>query len=286
MGIGIQYRLRPGVGSRDLGGAIEAADDAYDDAAAAIDWLTANASTYRIDPRAIIGAGYSAGAVLAYNLDWLPGAVPVLGDGDPERTRSRVAGVVAIAGLPFAGPSAGDTPVIGFHGTSDGILPMGPARDACAAAATVQAICEWVEYPGGDHYIAIDQFRHIVRRSHEFLFEHVLSPLGYSAPVRPPGPPVRPEVVGPPSSGGGTTTSTTTPRSTTTTRPSTSVPATSVPPSTGAAPTGPSTPSSTPASPSTAGPTTQPPPATAQPGVHAAGATPARPVTGRAVYAG
>lgn len=278
VGVGLQYRLRPGVGSGDLPEAIEAAEDAYDDAAAAVEWLAMNASTYRIDPRAIIGAGYSAGAVLAYNLDWLPGAVPVLGDGDPSRTQSLVAGVVAIAGLPFAGPSAGDTPVIGFHGTRDGILPIAPARDACAAAATVQSICEWVEYAGGDHYIAIDQFRHIVRRSHEFLYENVLSPLGYAVPTRPPGPPVRPEVAGPPTSMVGTPT-TSTPTGAPTTDPTTTAPgatATTVPGST-TAPTG--SPTTAPASGvgvsidgETAGGTTS--------------ASPARPVTAQPTYAG
>src|SRR5690606_31071827 len=65
VGITIDYRIRPGMPQSDLEAA---ADDAYDDAAAAIAWLQANAATYGIDPDTIVSAGYSAGAVVAWNL--------------------------------------------------------------------------------------------------------------------------------------------------------------------------------------------------------------------------
>jgi len=51
-----------------------AAFDAYDDAVAGVEWLKANAATYGIDANVIIGAGYSAGAINALNLLYLPGS--------------------------------------------------------------------------------------------------------------------------------------------------------------------------------------------------------------------
>lgn len=190
----VSYRLRPEVSTSDLAGVVEAAGDAYDDTTAAIEWLEANADTYRIDTDAVFAGGVSAGGVLAWNLNFLPG--------EQGPATPLVDAVVPISGLAFGSPSAGDVPIISFHATDDPILPYDPPRQSCEAAVAVGVVCEWVGYPSGGHYIAISQYRNILDRTHAFLFEQVLAPLGYTnqtGPIRPgptpvdPPPPAGPE---------------------------------------------------------------------------------------------
>ena len=50
--------------------------DAYDATIAAIQWLQDNAATYRIDPDAIVPAGFSAGAINALHAVWRPARGP------------------------------------------------------------------------------------------------------------------------------------------------------------------------------------------------------------------
>lgn len=185
VGVTIDYRIRPGMSMDQL---IDAANDAYDDALAAIAWLKENAEQYRIDPDTIVATGYSAGGVLAYNLAYLP----------PDRgpASSPIAAGIGMAGLPFALPSAGDPPVLGLHATDDEVLPVGPARDACASAASVGAVCEWVEYPTGGHLVILEQTRDFITRIYDFLVRNVLEPGGYMEPpvVTPPEEPNTPTV--------------------------------------------------------------------------------------------
>ncbi len=247
VGVTIDYRTRPGMALSELE---SAAADAYDDALAAIEWLRRNADTYGVDPDTIISAGYSAGGVLAWNLAYLP---PVRGP-----ATSPVAGSVAIAGLPFAGPSPGDPPVIGFHAADDTVVPIGPARDTCAAAAAQGAVCEWIEYPTGGHYVVLEKARDIVRNAYDFIARHILTPRGFMDDPGPvPGPrPSDPEPwptptfpllpsLAPPS------TATTSPWSPTTTAPPTQPPPPSAPPTSSGPSTTAPTPTSGPATPST-----------------------------------
>ena len=62
VGVTIDYRIR---GDQDPFDLLAAEIDAYDDTIAAIQWLQDNAATYRIDPDAIVPAGFSAGAINA-----------------------------------------------------------------------------------------------------------------------------------------------------------------------------------------------------------------------------
>lgn len=228
--ISLQYRLRPDLSTTDLQGVVDAAHDARVDAAAAVDWIQANASDLRVDPRAIFVGGYSAGGVLSWNL-----AYPDqdLGHGPPE-----VAAAAPIAGIPFAGPERGDPPVIGFHATNDDTVPANGGRDRCAEAVLLSLVCQWVEYPDGGHSIVSLRFRDIVERSHLFFYDEVLAGLGYRpgvGPVRPPAPVTPP--TSPPSS---TTSTTSTPSPTTTSMPTTTttIPTTPGPTPTTTAPTG------------------------------------------------
>lgn len=110
--VSINYRLRPVVDYHDM---FLASLDAYDDAVAAVDWLRAHAADRRLDPDTIVAGGFSAGAVTAANLAYLPGR--------RGPATSPVAGAVVNAGLVYTVPERGDPPVIAFHGTDDSITP-------------------------------------------------------------------------------------------------------------------------------------------------------------------
>ena len=266
VGISLQYRLRPDASSSQLDEVVEAAYDAYDDSTAAVQWLIDNAATYRIDPRAIIAGGYSAGAVNAFHLAYMPGQF-----GPPSPL---IAGSAPISGIPFLGPEPGDPPMIAFHAVDDGTVPYGPAKGRCEEANLIESLCEWVEYAQGDHYVVISQFRDIVARTHDFMYENVLAPLGYRA-VTPQMPPVtRPEIT-PPS-----TPSTPSRPSPTTSLPTPTSPTTTMP---GSAPAGPST--SLPGTATTVRPN-GPTVVGGVPGGQGDAAVPARPVPGRPAYTG
>lgn len=105
VGVTIDYRIRP-----EGGDLIAASNDAYEDTLAAIRWLQDHAEQFRIDPDAIVPAGYSAGAINALHALHRPADTPA-------------AGAVAIAGMLFHAPSPDRGPSIVFSGTADTIVP-------------------------------------------------------------------------------------------------------------------------------------------------------------------
>jgi acetyl esterase/lipase len=171
VGVSIDYRIRPGGGGDILAGAM----DAYDDAVAAAQWLRANAAQYRIDPDAIIAGGYSAGGINALNLLYTPGT--------RGPATSPVAGAVAVAGLSFNEPTAGDPPALMHNGTNDAIVPYDSSRATCDGARRVGDKCRFYPYEGAGHEIAFTQQALILERTADFIFEIVLVPMGYRATV-------------------------------------------------------------------------------------------------------
>jgi acetyl esterase len=167
VGVAIDYRIRSGSGFDLIGAAL----DAYDDTIAAIQWLQAHAGDYRIDPDAVVAAGYSAGAVNALNAIFMPGT--------RGPATSPAAAAVAIAGLSLAAASPDRPPAIMFHGTADDIVPFASGQAICDQSRAAGNVCTLVPYEGGTHFIAFQQAADIQARTADFIFEVVLLPLGY-----------------------------------------------------------------------------------------------------------
>jgi acetyl esterase/lipase len=171
--ISLQYRLRTGLSPFDPIGIALAGFDAHVDAVAAVAWLRAHADEYRIDPDTIAAAGYSAGAVTALNLAYLPG--------QRGPATSPVAAAVSIAGLTFGIPEAGEPPALVLHGTADATVPFMQGETACLGARTAGVHCDLVPYRRAGHDIVTEYQSDIVRRTAAFLAEWMLVPRGVIA---------------------------------------------------------------------------------------------------------
>lgn len=164
--VSIDYRLRPFAAQwRDT---YLASLDAYDDALAAVEWLRAHAGDYGIDPDAIVAAGFSAGAVTAANLAYLPG--------ERGPAASPIAAAIPEAGLLYTAPDRGGPPILAFHGTDDMVTPFDNIARVCDHAEPVGVVCELVTDAGGDHGTSPGD---IIQRSTTFIVDHVLEPRGY-----------------------------------------------------------------------------------------------------------
>lgn len=166
--VSVQYRLRSSIDQFS-----EAAMDAYDDVAAAAQWLKDHAAQYRIDPDAIVAGGYSAGAINAMNLVFLP----------PDRgpAVSPVNGAISVAGMSFAPVRAGRDPVMMFNGTTDFLVPYQTATTNCTDSNNLGNHCELITYQGAGHEIGGTQTADIFTKAHHFVFDQVLIPKGYEA---------------------------------------------------------------------------------------------------------
>src|SRR6266540_2081813 len=150
--ISLQYRLRHGMSTSDGPGLVAAAYDAYDDATTAVAWLESHADEYRIDVDNIAAGGYSAGAVTALNLAYLPGS-----NGRPRGSVIDAAASIV------------------FHGTADTTAPYSAGAGACEKARAAGIYCELVTYQGAGHGIVTQFQRDIVQRTANFLFTHMIN---------------------------------------------------------------------------------------------------------------
>src|ERR687893_1252333 len=156
----IDYRIRAREGF-DMAGA---ANDAYEDAVAALERLRDNADRYGIDPEAIVPAGYSAGGSNALHALHRPADTPA-------------AGAVAIAGMMFTPVSADRGASVVFSGTNDTAVPHATARDQCAQSREAGNVCRFIAYEGADHSIGVTQAADIMEQTAHLVFEDVLWPL-------------------------------------------------------------------------------------------------------------
>jgi acetyl esterase/lipase len=163
VGVSINYRLRNTC-------SIAAANDALQDAAAAVQWLKDHAAQYRLDPRAIVAGGHSAGAFNAANLLF-------------QVNPSPVAGGVVLAGYAFAGPTAGDPPLIMHLGTADTTVRQRDAEPTCNNTRAAGNVCVLYLYQGQGHLFPYQEpyQTQLKERSAHDIFEQVLIPLGYQA---------------------------------------------------------------------------------------------------------
>lgn len=172
IGVTISYRLRT---TAQLPGA---ALDAYDDAVAAVQWLKDNASRFRLDPAAIIAAGYSAGSINAMNLVY-----PPYERSQPTPPASPVLGAFGIAGQNMGVAIPNRPPVIMFSAKDDGIVPYSSVSSRCAedrnVASTPPNICTLITYETGNHYIAFSQTADIQAKAAQFAMDTILPRAGY-----------------------------------------------------------------------------------------------------------
>lgn len=114
------------------------------DAARAVEWMRANAASYRIDPDRIAVGGYSAGAITAMSVGFL----------DPGIGGAEVQAVLSFSGGLYGAESiidAGDPPLIMIHGTADGVVPFSLAEAIEARALFVGLVHEFYRLDGVGH---------------------------------------------------------------------------------------------------------------------------------------
>jgi acetyl esterase/lipase len=159
--VAISYRLR----SDNLG---QAMVDAKHDAQAAVRWLRANATQYRIDPNQIAAAGTSAGAITALSVGNNPEDP---GNSGNPGFPSDVGAAVSVSG--FGGYfSPGDAPAVLFHGTADGTVPYVTAVSTCERAIEEGNVCELHSYPGAGHNLSAHRAE-IYDLAANFLYRHL-----------------------------------------------------------------------------------------------------------------
>jgi dipeptidyl aminopeptidase/acylaminoacyl peptidase len=157
--VSINYRLLSPVG---CGGnpnptptCINAAIGAQHDAQAAVRWLRANATTYRIDTDRIAVSGGSAGAVTSLLVDWRPEDPGNSGNPGPS---SKVRAAVSVSG---GAPNndyitADDGPALFIHGTEDHVVPYDWAVQNAAAMYNLHILTVLEPIEGAGHGLPDD----------------------------------------------------------------------------------------------------------------------------------
>lgn len=141
------------------------------DAARAVEWMRANAATYRIDPTRIAIGGYSAGAITALGVAYR----------DPGIQGTDVQVVLSLSGGLYGTEyiiDGDDPPLIMIHGTADPTVPFSLAQDIATRAFSVGLTLEFYPLEGVGHGTpfvldtTIDGVR-LSRRIMNFFYEHL-----------------------------------------------------------------------------------------------------------------
>jgi para-nitrobenzyl esterase len=148
---------------------VEAAIGAQHDAQAAVRWLRANASTYKLDTTRIAAAGASAGAVTSLLVDW---RAEDPGDSGNPGPSSKIRAAVSISG---GAPSndwitADDGPALFIHGTVDNVVPYQWAVQNAAAMYNLGILTVLEPIEGAGHGLPADYGQLINEQSSWFLW--------------------------------------------------------------------------------------------------------------------
>jgi len=144
-----------------------------------LEWLRANASTYRVDVNAISANGYPAGAVTSLLLAYLPS------DAGLVENPARVAAALPVAGaIPTLYVQPGEPPTFMTHGTADPTVPYSDGTDTCDAIIAAGIVCDLNTLDGATHQLGPYRAQ-IVEAESAFLFREVLEPLGYTTEISP-----------------------------------------------------------------------------------------------------
>jgi dipeptidyl aminopeptidase/acylaminoacyl peptidase len=146
-----------------------AAQAAQHDAQAAVRWLRANASTYRIDTSRIAIAGGSAGAVTSLLVDWRPEDPGTSGNPGPS---SEVRAAVSVSGGTPTNEfiTAGDGPALFIHGTEDQVVPYRWAVQNAAAMHNLGILTVLEPIEGAGHGLSGPYSALISEQSAYFLW--------------------------------------------------------------------------------------------------------------------
>jgi acetyl esterase/lipase len=148
----------------DMDARIAAANVAHLEAQAAIMFVRAHATQYGIDPALVFAGGYSAGAIIAFDLDY-GATVPA----------ARIDGAFAIAGYTNDIPQPGAAPMLDFHGSNDLLIPNALGQTACASAEHAGDQCTVQTFDGLGHEIGYSQRTTIEDQAAAFLAKLIAS---------------------------------------------------------------------------------------------------------------
>ena len=166
--ISINYRLWPGGCFPVTAQCVTAIIDAKHDAQAAVRFLRANASTYRVDPDRIAVAGTSAGAITALNVGYGPEDVGTSGNpGFPSTARA----AVSLSGAAIlTAPNAGEAPALLFHGDADPLVGYQLAVNTVNNAHTAGLEAFLTTWPGEGHVPYVQHRQQIIDQTTNFLY--------------------------------------------------------------------------------------------------------------------
>lgn len=158
----INYRLESPGCSGDFSNCPQAITEAEQDAATAVKWLKANASTYKVDPTRIAIGGSSAGAITALNV----------GYSRTEDPGAAVAAAVSLSGahLVVNTIDSGDAPALLFHGTADPLVNYSFATGTVNEAQAAGLDAFLTTWDGEGHVPYAQHRQEILDKTRNFLW--------------------------------------------------------------------------------------------------------------------
>lgn len=180
--VSINYRLLAPLGcggQRDPSPECEAAAiAAQHDAQAAVRWLRANATTYRIDPSRIAMAGASAGAITSLLVGWRPEDPG--SSGNPGFSSAIRAAVSISGGVPTTEfITRDDAPAIFFHGTADHTVFYDWAVLNAGAMYNLRILVVFESFEGAGHGLVQAGYGPVIHQQSDY-FLYVVLDLGHA----------------------------------------------------------------------------------------------------------